>query len=293
VSKDPLSGPLAAADDAAVLALGAIRGAVVAFPEAWPLVEIIYGVQCQPSKIVQAGETWIDLAGTLATATDRIDARNDQFTPSAWTGKDREAFDRHLSDYVGELYFDQATALTVGAVMVAVGVMIALLILVCFLVASLLAVLAVLFFASAASVVGEEFALSVEELALDVCGWAEPTLTEFVGAVETVSNSGGGIIDSVLALNAVGQLATGNVDVIKNLVQATIYTSLDALSGYASWREQKLTGDGMKNSNETIRDASANYGTASTVAGSETIDVLGPWATGDGWTTGGDAWKTT
>jgi hypothetical protein len=129
-------------DDLAVAALVESWVAVAAFPEAWPIAEFIYDKQCKPSEVIKAGETWLEMAGVLADATDRIGARTDRFSASAWTGRDREAFDEHLSDYTGELYFDQAAALVIGGVMVAVGALLALLLICCFVVATILVIMA-------------------------------------------------------------------------------------------------------------------------------------------------------
>lgn len=89
MAADPLAKPLTGVDNLAEVALGQVWAAATAFPEAWPLAALIYRNQCAPSKIVGAGETWIDLAGTLAQVTDAIDAPTGHFPPSAWEGPRR------------------------------------------------------------------------------------------------------------------------------------------------------------------------------------------------------------
>jgi hypothetical protein len=292
VSGDPLAKPLKGIDDLAMAALGEISIAVVAFPEAWPIAEVIYRNQCQPSEIIAAGETWIELAGTLGDATSTIDARTDGFTPSAWVSKDRAAFDAHMSDYVGQLYFDQVAALVVGGVTVAVGVMLALLVIFYFVVASILALLAVVCCAALATGVGAALAADCEDLAVVICETADSALTEMSEAIDGLSNTGAKLIGAALALDTLGQLTTGNVDVIKDLVQATVYTSLDTAAGAASWAEQELTGRGIgREDSAAARAVSLGYGTGTTLGGTEAVDLVGSQQAGDAWDQGGDAWK--
>lgn len=291
MAADPLARPLQGVDNLAEVALGEIWAASTAFPEAWPLASLIYRNQCQPSKIVGAGETWIDLAGTLAKGTDAIGARTGRLPPSAWVGKDRQAFDAHVSDYVGQLYLDQVGALVVGGVTLAVGVLLAILVLCYFFVASVLAVLAVAYFAFLSTGVAAAAALNVQELALELIEWSNSSLTEFEETISQISKTGAVLIGTALAVDTVVQMTTGNVDVIKDLVQAAIYTGLDTATGMASKTEQNLTEKGIKADNPTVKVASMGYGTGSTLAGSETVDVLGPQDAGDAWSDGGDAWK--
>jgi hypothetical protein len=48
------------------------------------------------------------------------------------------------------------------------------------------------------------------------------------------------------------QVTTGNVDVMKDLVQAIVYTGLDTATGMASRAEQDLTEKGIKADNLTL-----------------------------------------
>jgi hypothetical protein len=99
------------------------------------------------------------------------------------------------------------------------------------------------------------------------------------------------LIDTALAADAMGQLATGNADVIKDLVQATVFTALDTATGFASKGEQDLTQKGIGSTAPNVQAASLVYGTATTLNGSETVDEVGKERGGDAWTDGGDAWK--
>jgi hypothetical protein len=287
------SKPLAGVDDLAVTALGEIWMAVFAFPEAWPIAEFIFGKQCQPSEIIQAGESWIELAGTLSTATSRIDADTgaSRFPESAWTGKDRAAFDAHVSDYVGQLYADQVAALVVGGVTVAVGVLLAILVICYCVVATLLAVMAALYFTLLGFAVTAPAAADLQEVAVEVCEESESALTEFAETIDRISDTGARLIGGALVLDTLGQITTGNVDVFKDLVQAVVYTGLDTVTGLVSKTEQDRTSDGIGNANTAVRAVALGYGTGSTFSGTETVDAAGSAATNGAWDQGGDAWK--
>jgi hypothetical protein len=278
-------------DGLAEAALLEIWAAVFAFPEAWPLAEFIYGKQCKPSDLVKDGGIWIEMAGTLSDATSRIDARTGRLPTSAWTGADRLAFDAHVSDYVGQLYFDQAAAMVVGTVMVSVGVLLALLVICYFFVATVLAALATLFFGLLVTGVAAPLCVQVQEAAAQFSNESLAGLTEFAETIEGISDTGAALIGTALATDTVVQLATGDLDVLKDLVQATVYTGLDTVTGLVSEKEQDATGEGIVSSNQTLRALSLVYGTGATLAQEETVDAAGDAATDGAWSQGGDAWR--
>lgn len=179
----------------------------------------------------------------------------------------------------------------VGGVTVAVGVLLAILVLLCFFVASVLSLLAVAYFTFLATGVAAAAALNVQELALELIESCTSSLSEFEQTITELSNIGATLIGAALAADTVMQLTTGNVDVVRNLVQAAIYTGLDTATGMASRAEQNLTEKGIEANNPTVQVASMGYGTGTTLAGTETVDVLGPQDAGDAWSDGGNAWK--
>jgi hypothetical protein len=79
--------------------------------------------------------------------------------------------------------------------------------------------------------------------------------------------------------------------VVKDLVQAVVYTGLDTVTGLVSKAEQDRTTEGVGNANTAVRAAALGYGTGSTFSGTETVDAAGSAATDGAWDQGGDTWK--
>lgn len=289
----PSAGQYADYDLAHVSELGEAAQAcitVAAFivPTAWPIAEFVYQHQCDPGQLVKTGLTWLSMTGTLDDSQLAVRTTTSGVDHDTWHGKDRGAFDKHTDEYVLQLIADGLVSGATGAVLVVVGVLLAILMLAMFVVSVVLLTFAILIEALADSVALSAAAVDVEAMASEFAAEAGEALETMDKAVKAVSDTGGGLLTTSLAANAAGQLATGNKDTVHNLIQTMVYGNLDAAAGLLSLGEQEATGRGIKNKSVNA----LLYGAYQTGSQSEGVDDTGRKLTGkQAWDEGGSAWN--
>ncbi|MCD0442307.1 hypothetical protein LO763_01535 [Glycomyces sp. A-F 0318] len=109
---------------------GVIKGCAVAIappavvfgPAVQSLAAGVYTNQCNPGDVMKAGGAWIMLAEKNTEAAEALQAEIDAVTPEHWSGDDADAFAEAAGNVKRQLQELAATALLIGAQLVAFAV---------------------------------------------------------------------------------------------------------------------------------------------------------------------------
>ncbi|MFD2767346.1 WXG100 family type VII secretion target [Micromonospora eburnea] len=288
---------------AAKIALVEISIAAAVIPAAWPVAQIVYFNQCDPEAMMDVAGKWIELANQLGSAREGLDDAVGAVLPTQWSGEDRDAFDRHIRAYDIQVVGSQVVAVTVAVTLIAVGVALLCLVIAYTVVCTVLFAFAVFIAAAAATVVGAPAAASAEATANSFAASALALLKSLEATAEVIATGGAATVGAALAVDVGMQLGTGNTDVLKNLVQATIDGLDNVAVGFLSKWERDFVGYGIHNSGKHVAGSpngpgSLMFGLLTQIAPAgddgEGNTVFGPGGIVDNiWSLGfdGDAWN--
>jgi hypothetical protein len=224
--------------------MGAISGAALIIPAAWPLVETIFKGQCDPAAMYRAGQTWHEAGDKLGEAINAVNDITNSTAVQGWEGADRDAFLARMADFVSQLNGAKLLAYTVGIAMCIAAVYSALFIAVLAAIAVVLAGFAVAITAATASIVGNA-GLS-EELMAQANAFAGGSIEVTKGidasknATDIVLTAG---IVGVMAGDVITQVSEGNPGVVKDLVKSQVDSVPAIVGGMASLGARDVLAD--------------------------------------------------
>jgi len=234
---------------AAKLAMAEITAAAAAIPAAWPIARIVYMNQCDPETIMsRGGGDWMAIAEQLGTVPGKLDGAVSAVSAEQWSGEDRSAFEGHTKAYGVQVVAIQILATTVSVTMISVGVILLCLVVAYAIVSTILALWAAFILAAAATVVGAPVAASALASANSFAASALGVLQGIERAVNAAATAGAAAIAGAAAFDVGAHLGSGDTDVLKDLVHATIDGADDALAGFMSKLERDFAGYGIHTS---------------------------------------------
>ncbi|MFU8852437.1 WXG100 family type VII secretion target [Micromonospora sp. SL1-18] len=273
---------------AAKAALVEITIACAVIPGAWPVAQIVYFNQCDPEAMLDASQEWMQLYRELEVARQCLDQSVSAVSAEQWSGADRDAFGEHVQKYDVQIVGSQVVAVAVSVGLICVAVVLLVLIVAYALFSTILCAFAVFIAAAAASIIGAPAAASAEATANSIAATAVTMLKTIEAAAEGAAIGAAAAITGALAFDVGVQLGSGNTDVLKDLVQATVDGLDNVAVGFLSKLERDFVGHGIYNGGRHV--AGSPYGPGSLMYGGTT--QYGP--TDDGYGTGGvvdNIWK--
>ncbi|MFJ8581695.1 hypothetical protein [Micromonospora sp. NPDC093277] len=266
---------------AAKAALLEITIACAVIPGAWPIAQIVYFNQCDPEAMLDASQEWMQVYRELEVARQCLDQAVSSVSAEQWAGADRDAFGKHVQAYDVQVVGSQVVAVAVSVGLICVAVVLLVLIVAYALISTILCAFAVFIAAAAASFIGAPAAASAEATANSIAASALGVLKTIEAAAEGAALGAAAAVTGALAFDVGVQLGSGNTDVLKDLVQASIDGIDNVLVGFLSKLERDFVGHGIYNGGKHV--AGSPYGPGSLMYGGMT--QYGP--TGDGYGTGG------
>ncbi|MBY8874450.1 hypothetical protein K7640_21720 [Micromonospora sp. PLK6-60] len=233
---------------AAKIAMVEISVAAAVIPAAWPIAQIVYFNQCDPQTMITTGGTWLELSEQLGVTRDQLESAVGTITAEEWSGDDRAAFGKHIQAYDVQVIGTQVLAVTVGVTMICVGMVLFCLVVAYVVISTVLAAFAVFIVAAAATVVGAPAAASAEATANSFAASAGGVLRGIEAMAEAVAAGGAAAIAGAGAFDVGMQLGSGNTDVLKDLVQATVDGLDNVAAGFLSKWERDFVGYGIHSS---------------------------------------------
>ncbi|MEU2610414.1 hypothetical protein ABZ570_02300 [Micromonospora sp. NPDC007271] len=237
---------------AAKVALVEISIAAAVIPAAWPIAQIVYFNQCDPEALLATAKQWMEIADQLGAARQGLDDAVAAVSPVQWSGEDRTAFGRHVQAYDVQVVGTQVVAVTVAVTLIAVGVVLLCLVIAYAVISTILFGFAVFIAAAAATVVGAPAAASAEATANSFAASALGVLKTIETAANTIGVGGAAAIGTSLAFDVGVQLGSGNTDVLKDLVQATVDGLDNVAVGFLSKLERDFVGYGIHNAGRHV-----------------------------------------
>ncbi|MFG1880467.1 hypothetical protein [Micromonospora sp. NPDC049102] len=230
---------------AAKIAMAEISVAASVIPAAWPIAQIVYFNQCDPEAIMRRGGDWLAMYDQLGTAHGNLDDALATLTPAQWSGKDRDAFGAHINAYGVQVVGTQVLTVTVGVTMLCVGAALLCLVVAYAVVSTILLAFATFIVAASATVVGAPAAASAEATAASFAASALSFLKGIETMAEAVATGGAAAIAGAASFDVGTHLGSGDVGVLKDLVQATVDGLDNVAAGFLSKWERDFVGYGI------------------------------------------------
>ncbi|MEV4821191.1 hypothetical protein ACGFIE_28915 [Micromonospora sp. NPDC049275] len=230
---------------AAKIAMAEISLAASVIPAAWPIAQIVYFNQCDPETIMRKGGDWLAMYDQLGTAHGNLDDAIATLTAAQWSGQDRDAFGAHINAYGTQVVGTQVLTVTVGVTMLCVGGVLLCLVVAYAVVSTILAVFAGFIAAASATVVGAPAAASALATANSFAASALTFLKGIETMAEAVATGGAAAIAGAAAFDVGAHLGSGDVGVLKDLVQATVDGLDNVAAGFLSKWERDFVGYGI------------------------------------------------
>lgn len=238
---------------AAKIALVEISAAAAVIPAAWPVARIVYFNQCDPQTMMATGGTWLDIYDRLGSARDGLDSAVAGITPQQWSAADRQAFGRHVRAYDVQVVGTQVVAVAVGVTLICVGMVLLCLVVAYTVISTVLLAFATAILAASATVVGAPVAASIEVTANSFAASALTLLEGIETMAEAVATGGAAAIAAATSFDVGVQLGSGNVDVLKDLVQATVDGLDNVAAGFLSKWERDFVGYGIHSGGRHVK----------------------------------------
>jgi hypothetical protein len=218
-----MGSPLDSGKGLAEAALLGTSFAACVIPVAWACAGEMYQLQCDPGAMFEAGQAWLDVAGSVGDAVQANEDITNSIGASGWQGDSYDAFVAKAAHLSQELMVGQVFAYTVGIALITMAVALFVAILIMLAMSVGLVANAVAVIVAAASVVGwlgpeEAVQLEAELYALD----CEASLIEIAEGLTTMSHVLGGTITALLAGDVGIQSALGDTKALSDLGQASV-----------------------------------------------------------------------
>jgi hypothetical protein len=268
-----MGSPLDAGQGMAETALISTSFAACVIPVAWACAGEMYQLQCDPGAMFEAGQAWLDVAGTMGDAVQANEDLTNSIGGTGWQGADYEAVVAKAAHLSQELMVGQVFAYTVGIALITMSVALFVAITIMLVMGLALAANAVAILAAAASIIGdfgpvEALELEAEMYALE----CESSLMEIAEGLTTMSHVLGGTITALLAGDIATQSALGDSQALSDLGQASVDGLGTITTGLVAALYQGQVGKYMKTPySSTIIRA---LGLTDTVTGSTIPDRL-------------------
>lgn len=237
---------------AAKIAMVEISVAAAVIPAAWPVAQIVYFNQCDPEAVIATGLKWIELAESLAAASNDLGTSANSLTELQWSGQDRDAFDLHVVKVRVQFAGMQLLAAAVGIALIVVGGLLLLLVICYAIISTILFAFAVFIAAASATVVGSPAAASAMATATSIAGTSVSILKTLEGVVEAAGAGAAAGIGASMAIDTQLHLTTGDFDVLKDLTQAAIDGTDNVIAGFLSKLERDFVGYGIHTSGRHV-----------------------------------------
>lgn len=218
-------------------ALTATTASAFVIPAAWPLVAEMFEDQCDPEAILQAGLTWIQMAGDLGTADSTAKNLIHGLSEEDWKGRHRTAFEASMDQYSTQIGFERAFAYVVGAAMISLAVMLFILI------AAMVVIAAIMTFQAAvvtAAMVGVITAPAAEAEASAVAVSCFNALNNIDNVEERISQGLAAAMAAMMAVEIGGEMWNGNDAALGDLGQSLVDVSDNIMWGTLSRLERDL-----------------------------------------------------
>ena len=217
----------------------------VGVPTAWRIAQLVYENQCDPEKLLTAGQDWGRLADRIRDARENLSATVGSVSPEDWSAEDREAFEQHVRAYDLQLMSTQILASLVSGCLLAVGIALTILVLAYIAVSAILGGLALAILATMTNPYTLALSQSLRGIANQVAVGAHRTLATAAKGVEALSDGAAKLIGAAIAGNVVTQEATGSESALPNLLQATVDGADNWLAGFLSKTERDAAKNGI------------------------------------------------
>ncbi|MCW2903556.1 MAG: hypothetical protein JWO67_5821, partial [Streptosporangiaceae bacterium] len=168
----------------------------------------------------------------------------------SWSGKDRDAFDKQMSDYQNQIWLSATFALIVHTVLKLMAMLIAIFIMmmsICAMVLFFFMCWIIVAWASSWVPIGGQMNLAAaQSAATSAALQVRMVLRMGEEALETAGKACAALIGALMGGNVVGQMLTGNTQAYADFVEATVKSADDVVLGRLSLLEQRLTGQLMR-----------------------------------------------
>lgn len=181
------------------------------------LSRIVYENQGNPMAIVQVGLRWLRIGENYMAASNRLSDHVAGLGEDKWSGEDRDGFDSHASKVEAQLMTLSLFAFAVGAGIVAIGVMLAVVVTVMAAFATALFALAVSYWSvKFIPVVGEAASEAIKGAAMAVAPVAVTWLTALSKVVSTMGKGVAALLKSGMQISWTALTLEGNwIDPLK------------------------------------------------------------------------------
>ncbi|MBA9002920.1 hypothetical protein [Thermomonospora cellulosilytica] len=231
--------------------------AAVIIPNAWPMVAIIYCAQANPGQLWDAAEDYYQVKQRLVAADKEITAQLRTLSERDWSGKDRDAFEKVLSDYQNQIRVSYSFALGVHLILKTMALLIAAFIIMMAAFATILALLAAFIIILTILELATRFIpyppvkafnLKLKILlrttkikAKIVAGKLYMTLKKAERALTKTGDGAAAFLAGGMAVDVLAQMLTGNTQAFPDFAEATVKSADDVIKGRIALLEQKLT----------------------------------------------------
>jgi hypothetical protein len=215
--------PLDSGKGLAEAALLGTSFAACVIPVAWACAGEMYQLQCDPGAMFEAGQAWLEVAGSVGDAVQANESLTNSIGATGWQGADYDAFVAKAAHLSQELMVGQVFAYTVGIALITMAVALFVAILIMLAMSIGLVANAIAIIVAAASVVGwlgpeEALQIEAEMYALE----CEASLIEVAEGLVTLSHILAGTITALLAGDVATQAALGDTEALGDLTQGTV-----------------------------------------------------------------------
>jgi hypothetical protein len=241
-----VSGELKWGAQAAHFALSGATLAACTIPAAWPIVGIMYTLQCDPGKISDAAEKWSDLGDQFGKIADELDRLRDELTEEQWSGGDRNDFNMRMSEYSTRYTMAQVLAVIVSVALFVTAILLMMLILLMSVIAAVLVVFMGLILACLAGVFSAPAAAEIFVEADAIALEAAEVLESASNTVNAVVQGMAGLVTQGMEIDVGGQLLSGDTHLGHDLLQTVLDGKDSVFWGTLSRVEQQVTGNLMK-----------------------------------------------
>jgi hypothetical protein len=230
-------------------ALLATTAAACVIPAAWPVAGVMYGLQCDPGAMIEAGRNWSDMAGEFGKCSDELARLVNELTSDAWTGQDRDAFDARIADYNRQFTGAQVLAVAMATALIVIGLLLIVLILLMVAIGVVLGLFAAAILACLAGVVSAPAAAEIfvegDAIALEAAEMLESCGT----IIQTSSSIAAGVITAAMAGDVTIAAFNGDDHLTHDLLQSVLDSGDTVFWGTLAKAEQDFTGHGIATGN--------------------------------------------
>ncbi|WP_030173564.1 hypothetical protein [Spirillospora albida] len=222
---------------------------------AWPSVAIIYMAQSDPAQLWDAAGEWRKVMHKLLQAQEAVETQLDALQEADWSGKDRDACEKHLNAYRNQIKISLGFAAAVSVSLQIMALLIAAFIVLMVVLSTILVLYAAWMFAlmivsripfPPTKTAAEAQLVIVRAQANLFAIQMRSLLRTGQKGLETVGNAAAGLLWAGMAVDATGQMLSGNTRGYADFVQAAVNSADDVAKGRLALLEQKVTGQLMR-----------------------------------------------